>query len=84
MRQMGSPQQKPKMMQIVCDVSGSMYRFNGHDGRLMREMEAMAMFMEALENYEQKIKVGFYILMQIYIYIYYRHIFLNLYLFIYM
>lgn len=55
---MGSPQQKPKMMQILCDVSGSMYRFNGHDGRLAREMEAMVMIMEALENYEQKIKVS--------------------------
>ncbi|KAI0236153.1 von Willebrand factor A domain-containing protein 8 [Lamellibrachia satsuma] len=54
--EMGSPQQKPKMMQILCDVSGSMYRFNGHDGRLAREMEAMVMIMEALENYEQKIK----------------------------
>ena len=55
---MGSPQQKPKYVKLLCDVSGSMYRFNGHDGRLEREMEAMLMVMEALENYEHKIKVG--------------------------
>lgn len=34
-----------------------MYRFNGHDSRLEREMEAMLMVMEGLESYEQKIKV---------------------------
>ena len=54
---MGSPQQKPKLMRLLCDVSGSMYRFNGYDGRLEREMEAMLMVMEALEKYEHKIKV---------------------------
>ena len=54
---MGMPQQKPKLVRLLCDVSGSMYRFNGYDGRLNREMEAMLMVMEALEGYEQKIKV---------------------------
>ena len=54
---MGSPQQKPKLMRLLCDVSGSMYRFNGYDGRLEREMEAMLMVMEALEKYENKIQV---------------------------
>ncbi len=44
-------------MKLVCDVSGSMYRFNGYDGRLDREMEAMVMVMEGLEGYEHKIKV---------------------------
>ena len=39
-----------------------MYRFNGYDGRLDREMEAMVMVMEGLEGYEHKIKVrlGFF------------------------
>ena len=46
-------------MKILCDVSGSMYRFNGYDGRLEREMEAMVMVMEGLEGYEHKIKVFF-------------------------
>lgn len=55
---MGAPQQKPKYLKLLCDVSGSMYRFNGHDGRLEREMEAMLMVMEGLENYEHKIKVN--------------------------
>lgn len=44
-------------MRLVVDVSGSMYRFNGVDGRLERSMEAVCMVMEAFENYEQKFKV---------------------------
>ena len=55
---MGSPQQKPKLIRLLCDVSGSMYRFNGHDGRMDRQLEAMLMVMEAFENYEHKIKVS--------------------------
>ncbi|XP_050388458.1 von Willebrand factor A domain-containing protein 8 [Patella vulgata] len=54
--EMGSPQELPKRLRFVVDVSGSMYRFNGHDGRLEREMEAALMVMEALENYDEKIK----------------------------
>ena len=54
---MGSPQQKPKLLRLLCDVSGSMYRFNGYDGRLEREMESMLMVMEALDGYDHKIKV---------------------------
>ncbi|XP_053253218.1 von Willebrand factor A domain-containing protein 8 isoform X2 [Podarcis raffonei] len=54
--QLGSPQQKPKRLRLVVDVSGSMYRFNGVDGRLERSMEAVCMVMEAFENYEQKFK----------------------------
>lgn len=33
-----------------------MYRFNGHDGRLDREMEACVMVMEAFNGYEDKLK----------------------------
>lgn len=55
--QVGSPQQKPKRLRLVVDVSGSMYRFNGVDGRLKRSMEAVCMVMEAFENYEEKFKV---------------------------
>uniref|UniRef100_A0A8D0GNE8 VWFA domain-containing protein n=1 Tax=Sphenodon punctatus TaxID=8508 RepID=A0A8D0GNE8_SPHPU len=54
--QLGSPQQKPKRLRLVVDVSGSMYRFNGVDGRLERSMEAVCMVMEAFENYEHKFK----------------------------
>ncbi|XP_015414935.1 PREDICTED: von Willebrand factor A domain-containing protein 8 [Myotis davidii] len=54
--QVGSPQQKPKRLRLVVDVSGSMYRFNGVDGRLERSMEAVCMVMEAFENYEEKFK----------------------------
>uniref|UniRef100_A0A8C0ICB5 von Willebrand factor A domain-containing protein 8 n=1 Tax=Bubo bubo TaxID=30461 RepID=A0A8C0ICB5_BUBBB len=54
--QPGSPQQKPKRLRLVVDVSGSMYRFNGVDGRLERSMEAVCMVMEAFENYEHKFK----------------------------
>ncbi|XP_076011540.1 von Willebrand factor A domain-containing protein 8 isoform X2 [Genypterus blacodes] len=52
----GSPQQKPKRLRVLADVSGSMYRFNGVDGRLERSMEAVCMVMEALESYEDKFK----------------------------
>lgn len=55
--QLGSPQQKPKRLRVLTDVSGSMYRFNGVDGRLERSMEAVCMVMEALESYEHKFKV---------------------------
>uniref|UniRef100_A0A8C7I9U4 von Willebrand factor A domain-containing protein 8 n=1 Tax=Oncorhynchus kisutch TaxID=8019 RepID=A0A8C7I9U4_ONCKI len=57
--ELGSPQQKPKRLRVLADVSGSMYRFNGVDGRLERSMEAVCMVMEALESYEQKIKVRY-------------------------
>ncbi|KAM3934338.1 von Willebrand factor A domain-containing protein 8 [Leptodactylus fuscus] len=54
--ELGSPQQKPKRLRLLVDVSGSMYRFNGVDGRLERSMEATCMLMEAFENYEHKFK----------------------------
>lgn len=50
----GSPQLKPKRLKLVVDVSGSMYRFNGYDGRLDREMEACVMVMEAFSGHEGK------------------------------
>lgn len=54
--EMGAQQELPKKLRLLVDVSGSMYRFNGHDRRLEREMEAAIMAMEALEGYEEKIK----------------------------
>ncbi|XP_077014477.1 von Willebrand factor A domain-containing protein 8 isoform X2 [Tamandua tetradactyla] len=54
--QLGSPQQKPKRLRLLVDVSGSMYRFNGVDSRLERSMEAVCMVMEAFKNYEEKFK----------------------------
>ncbi|XP_076618440.1 von Willebrand factor A domain-containing protein c12.2 isoform X2 [Colletes latitarsis] len=50
----GTPPSKPKRLKLVADVSGSMYRFNGYDGRLDREMEACVMVMEAFSGYEGK------------------------------
>lgn len=55
--QVGSPYQKAKRLRVLADVSGSMYRFNGVDGRLERSMEAVCMVMEALEGFEDKFKV---------------------------
>lgn len=52
----GQVQEKPKLLSIVVDVSGSMYRFNGYDGRLDREMEAVTMIMEAFEGFDHKIQ----------------------------
>ncbi|KXS13469.1 hypothetical protein M427DRAFT_33874 [Gonapodya prolifera JEL478] len=39
----GAQQKKPKRLKFVFDVSGSMYRFNGLDGRLNRSLEAALM-----------------------------------------
>ncbi|KAG0722072.1 von Willebrand factor A domain-containing protein 8 [Chionoecetes opilio] len=58
--EVGAPQTHPKRLRVVVDVSGSMYRFNGHDGRLEREMEATLMVMEALEGFETKLKYDIY------------------------
>jgi len=52
----GAPQEKPKRLRLLVDVSGSMYRFNGHDQRLERMMESALMVMEALEGYTDKVK----------------------------
>ena len=35
------------------DVSGSMYRFNGEDGRLDRMLEAATLVMEALQGFDE-------------------------------
>lgn len=52
----GAPQEKPKRLRLLVDVSGSMYRFNGHDQRLERMMESALMVMEALEGFTDKFK----------------------------
>ncbi|GAB1605806.1 von Willebrand factor A domain-containing protein 8-like [Argonauta hians] len=54
--ELGAPMELPKRLRLVVDVSGSMYRFNGHDHRLEREMAAVLMVMEALEGYDTKLK----------------------------
>ncbi|XP_034490475.1 von Willebrand factor A domain-containing protein 8 [Drosophila innubila] len=46
---------QPNRVKLVVDVSGSMYRFNGYDGRLDRQLEAVVMVMEAFQGYEKKI-----------------------------
>ncbi|XP_030747712.1 von Willebrand factor A domain-containing protein 8 [Sitophilus oryzae] len=54
--EIGAPQIKPKYFRVVVDVSGSMYRFNGYDGRLDRELEAVVLVLEAFEGFQDKIK----------------------------
>lgn len=54
--EIGAPQLKPKRLKLVVDVSGSMYRFNGYDRRLDRELEACVMVMEGFCGYEGKFK----------------------------
>uniref|UniRef100_A0A8D9DUC4 von Willebrand factor A domain-containing protein 8 n=1 Tax=Cacopsylla melanoneura TaxID=428564 RepID=A0A8D9DUC4_9HEMI len=53
--ELGTPQMKPKRLRLVVDVSGSMYRFNGYDARLDREMEAVIMVLEAFQDFDQRI-----------------------------
>ncbi|KAI8912686.1 AAA domain-containing protein [Gorgonomyces haynaldii] len=47
-------QEKPKKMIFVFDLSASMMRFNGHDGRLDRSLECALMIMEAFKGFEHK------------------------------
>ncbi|KAG8302129.1 von Willebrand factor A domain-containing protein 8 [Homalodisca vitripennis] len=54
--EVGTPQTKPKRLKLVVDVSGSMYRFNGFDGRLERELEAVVLVMEAFQGYEARLQ----------------------------
>ncbi|CAB9501403.1 Willebrand factor A domain-containing protein 8 [Seminavis robusta] len=44
---------EPIAIKLVVDVSASMYRFNGFDGRLQRLLEATLMIMEALKDDER-------------------------------
>ncbi|XP_074649479.1 von Willebrand factor A domain-containing protein 8-like isoform X2 [Tubulanus polymorphus] len=55
--ELGTPQELPKRLRLVVDLSGSMYRFNGYDGRLDRQMETTLMVLEAFDGYQNKIKV---------------------------
>jgi hypothetical protein len=50
----GSPQEKPKRLRFVMDVSGSMARFNGTDRRLERLLQCTLMVMESLKGFEHK------------------------------
>jgi hypothetical protein len=47
-------QLRPKRLVFSFDVSASMTRFNGHDGRLTRSLECAVMIMEALKGLEHK------------------------------
>lgn len=50
----GSPQEKPKRIRFVMDVSGSMSRFNNYDGRLDRLLQCTLMIMESFVGFEDK------------------------------
>jgi von Willebrand factor A domain-containing protein 8 len=43
---------RPKRLRFVVDVSGSMYRFNGYDERLIRCLEATNLVMESFSGLE--------------------------------
>eukprot|EP00049_Salpingoeca_infusionum_P004861 m.84891 g.84891 ORF g.84891 m.84891 type:complete len:1894 (-) comp12765_c0_seq4:107-5788(-) len=49
-------QEKPKILRVVVDVSGSMYRFNGLDQRLQRELETVCLLMEGLQDTQGKLE----------------------------
>lgn len=49
-----APLQCPKRMRFVMDVSGSMYRFNGYDSRLIRCLEAANLVMESFDGLEER------------------------------
>ncbi|KAI6205157.1 Von Willebrand factor A domain-containing protein 8 [Aphelenchoides besseyi] len=56
----GTVQTKPKRLRLLVDVSGSMYRFNGHDKRLQKSLETTLLVMESLIGKEDKIKYDVY------------------------
>lgn len=41
---------------FVFDLSASMTRFNGHDGRLDRSLECALLIMEAFKGFEHKFR----------------------------
>jgi hypothetical protein len=45
-----APIEKKKHVRFVLDVSGSMYRFNGYDERLIRCLEAALLIMESFQS----------------------------------
>jgi MoxR-like ATPase len=47
-----APDHKKKHVRFVLDVSGSMYRFNSYDQRLVRCLEAALLIMESFKGYE--------------------------------
>ncbi|KAF4717412.1 von Willebrand factor A domain-containing protein 8, partial [Perkinsus olseni] len=51
----GEPQVLPKHLSIVLDVSASMYRFNGVDGRLKRMTDIAVLLMEAMQGFEERL-----------------------------
>ena len=56
----GQPQVKPKRVRLLLDASGSMYRFNGHDQRLQRSLEAALMVMESCAGHEARLVYDVY------------------------
>jgi hypothetical protein len=50
---LGMPPRLPRILKIVVDCSGSMYRFNSTDMRLQRTMEAIVLLLESLHGREQ-------------------------------
>ena len=53
----GFEMKHPKRLTILADCSASMYRFNGTDGRLNRQLEALLMVMEGLDSKIAKEKI---------------------------
>ena len=56
-REAGAPGSESKLMRLLVDVSGSMYRFNSIDGRMERSMEAVLMVLEAFKGFEDKVQL---------------------------
>eukprot|EP01134_Creolimax_fragrantissima_P006850 CFRG6850T1 len=56
----GEQQQNPKRIRFVMDLSGSMYRFNGFDGRLNRMIDCACMIMESFDNNSESIRYEIY------------------------
>ena len=44
----GAPQEKPKRLRLVVDVSGSMYRFNGKDFSFKQSRSEKQIFLDKI------------------------------------
>lgn len=50
---LGLPPRMPRILKIIVDCSGSMYRFNSTDMRLQRALDAVVMLLESLHGRDQ-------------------------------
>ncbi|ODN04785.1 von Willebrand factor A domain-containing protein 8 [Orchesella cincta] len=59
--EVGDPIVKPKLLRLLVDCSGSMYRFNGYDRRMDRTLSSLLMVMNAFKGFENTVKYDVFV-----------------------